>query len=242
MHESEQNKITMFEVPGKTNSKPITSVIDEDYQMIDTHVDETLKKKILNFKYIDFSRLIPKNRFALDEDNQNQRLEIVNKNGMSYLSPVSDREGVVVNTYNKWEQAFRVYSNVVTTKFPTKSTELLQYNHTIHTAFMTYAWDNVYAYDKEFRRHISKHPYRSWNVILQQAWTMLLKDRISRNENIFQRGAATPNQRGNDRTGGRREICKRFNRGKCHFGLSCKYEHRCAIPKCGKFGHGAHIY
>ena len=35
--------------------------------------------------------------------------------------------------------------------------------------------------------------------------------------------------------------CKRFNRGKCHEGASCKYDHRCTVPECGKFGHGAHI-
>ena len=38
---------------------------------------------------------------------------------------------------------------------------------------------------------------------------------------------------------GRKEICRRFNEGKCTAGLSCKYDHRCL--ECGKFGHGEHI-
>ena len=58
----------------------------------------------------------------------------VSRNEMTYLSPIADRELVTINSYNKWEQAFRVYSNVLTSKFPAKATELLQYNHTIHTA------------------------------------------------------------------------------------------------------------
>ena len=66
------------------------------------------------------------------------RLEIVNKNGYTFLSPVADREAVQITNYNKWEQAFRVYSNVLTARFPEKSTELLQYSHTIHTASMSY--------------------------------------------------------------------------------------------------------
>ena len=56
--------------------------------------------------------------------------------------------------------------------------ELTQYNHVIHTTSMSYIWDNVYAYDKEFRYRIARHPTRSWSVILQQAWTMLIKDRV----------------------------------------------------------------
>ena len=37
------------------------------------------------------------------------------------------------------------------------------------------------------------------------------------------------------------EPCRRFNKGKCKFGQSCKYKHRCNVPSCGKFSHGAHI-
>ena len=101
---------------------------------------------------------------------------------------------------------------------------------------MFYSWENVYSYDKEFHHHIARYPYRSWSVILQQTWTMLLKDRI-KYDNGFQRNG---NHRGN-KGNSHKEICKWFNCGKCTFGLSCKFDHRCAIPKCGKFGHGAHI-
>ena len=38
-----------------------------------------------------------------------------------------------------------------------------------------------------------------------------------------------------------KEPCKRYNRGKCTFGATYKYEHRCFVKKCGKFGHGTHI-
>ena len=162
IQEAEKARATMFEVPGKYN----TSQIDEDYQMIDSHLDDSLKHKIQAFEYVDFARLISKNKSLRDEEGQ--RLEIVNKNGMSFLSPVAEGN-ITINSYGKWEQAFRVYSNVLTTKFPAKSTELLQYNHTIHSASSTYVWDNVYAYDKEFCHHIARHPYRSWGVILQQA-------------------------------------------------------------------------
>ena len=37
------------------------------------------------------------------------------------------------------------------------------------------------------------------------------------------------------------EPCKRYNRGKCTYGAVCRYDHCCAVKKCGKFGHRAHI-
>ena len=132
-----------------------------------------------------------------------------------------------LTNFYKWEAAFRVYANILTSKFPQKSAELLQYCHVIHTASQTYVWENVYLYDKEFRFHMSCHPQRSWSIILQEAWNLRLKDKI-RHDNFM----------GKTR-GKSKEICKRFNRGKCHSGVSCNYDHRCL--ECGKFGHGAHI-
>ena len=221
--DAEGRRATMYEVSGKLNA----SQIDEDYQMIDNHIDEVMRKRIQRYEFVELGKLLPRNRMG-DEDHQ--RLEIVNRNGMSYLSPVSEREVNNIHSYNKWEQAFRIYTNILTTKYPGKATELLQYNHTIQTASTSYHWENVLAYDREFRRHIARHPYRSWAVILQQAWTMLLKDRLKQD---FHKSGSSK--------GHKKQICKRFNRGTCTFGLSCRYEHRCEVPKCGKFGHGAHI-
>ena len=48
----------------------------------------------------------------------------------------------------------------------------------IHTVALSYIWDNVYAYDKEFRRHMANFPQRSWAMILQQAWSLRLRDRL----------------------------------------------------------------
>ena len=156
--DSGNSKARLYEAPGKVVILTSNNAIDMDldYQMIDSHIDEILQKKIQCFKYVEFSKLITKS-----QSSEDQRLEIVNRTGLTYLSLVSDRETLQINSYARWEQAFRVYSNVLTARFPQKATELLQYNHTIHAASTTYAWDNIYAYDHEFRRHIGKHPTRS---------------------------------------------------------------------------------
>ena len=236
VREAEQARVQMYEIEGNPehnfllhpNQVQNAVLIDNDYQMIDVHIEESMKKKILSFEYVDLSKLI-KNKLRDDEN----RLEFVMRNGLTYLSPEGDREGRSnINSYIKWEQAFRVYCNVLTAKYPGKATELLQYNHTIYSVSTAYVWENVYTYDKEFCHHIGQHPYRSWNVILQQAWTMILKDRIRHDHSNAHRGSKQSKRD--------REPCERFSKGRCTFGLLCKFDHRCSVCKCSKFGHGAH--
>ena len=145
--------------------------MDEDYLVVGSHVDEATRSKIKNSEYIDFSKLLPKDRVLAEEDG---RMELIVKNGRTYWAPVS--ESVVINGFPRWEQAFRIFSEIHTRHFPHKSSELIQYNHVIHSISLSYTWENVYTYDKEFRIHISKHPECSWSVILQQAWSMKLCD------------------------------------------------------------------
>ena len=225
------------DIPGVSGLLPACSVnFDEEYMVIGSHVDNALQEKIINFEYVDFAKLIPKDRVTKADDH---RFELVVRGGSTYFAPVSERESTSIHNFSRWEQAFRIFSNILTRVYPGKASELIQYNHTIYTAALTFAWDNVYHYDKEFRMHISKFPQRSWSVILQQAWSMCLKDRVGshhHNDEINKN-----NGQSNQQKGKRRDICKRFNRGKCTYGQKCKFEHRCEVPKCGKFGHGAHI-
>ena len=194
--------------------------------MAENYVDETIKDRIENGEYVDFARLLPRDRFQIEEDN---RMEIVNRDGKTFFVPASSGDGASINNFSCWEQAFRVFSNIYPRRFPERSAELIQYNHIIHTAALTFTWENVYLYDHDFRLHLVRYPHRSWAIILQQAWTMRLKDRNSLSSN------RTPEQRGK----GKRDVCWHYNNGRCTFGSGCKFEHKCAI--CGKFGHGSHI-
>ena len=208
-------------------------LVDENYLVIGGHLDKGLVEKIINNEYVDFARLLPRDRATLREEDH--RMEIVNKGGFTYFVPVADRECGTISSFHKWEQAFRIFSKVYTGRYPQKASELIQYNHIIFTAAQMFVWDNVYLYDKEFRLHISNFPNRSWLVILQQAWSMYLKDRIRYEQNHFNNRNASTSSAGK----GRKEICERFNVGKFTTGKGCKYDHRC--KECGKWGHGAHI-
>ena len=206
---------------------------DDNYIVEGAHIDVGLGEKIYKGEYVDFSRLLPKDKVFHDDG----RLEIVNRGGQTYFVPMMERDNnATISNFSKWEQAFGVYSNLFFQANPGRSSELIQYNHIIFTASQTFLWDNVYNYDREFRMHGSNYPERSWAFILQQAWSMCLKDRITN----FNSGTGVFNVNGSGGAGkSKKEICKRFNCGRCPAGRSCKYDHQCL--GFSKFGHGLHI-
>ena len=128
-----------------------------------------------------------------------------------------------------------MFSNIYLRANPDRSTELIEYNQVIHKISLTYSWENVYMYDKDFCIHMSKHPERNWGMILQQAWALHLKDKFQ----VNQGSGNNHNHNGNDGKGNKPfnsgEICRRYNKGQCPFGSGCNYKHRCSY--CYRFGH-----
>ena len=122
---------------------------------------------------------------------------------------------------------------------------MLQYSDIIHHASQLFIWENVYAYDIDFRIHMSKHPERSWGIILQQAWSLQLQDRVVKTPGFGNSTSKTWNSFGSSPNPGnsghssskKKKICWDYNSGNCTFGFGCKFNHRCSI--CGKSGHGA---
>ena len=229
LREVEASKARILPSTGKVILSDTHSVLtDENFLVVGSHVDQNMVEKIQKGEYVDFSKLLPRDRILVHED---QRLEMVIRDGQTFYVPVN--EGVVINGFPKWEQAFRVFSNIYTKYNPSRSSELIEYNHIIHTIAMSYTWENVYLYDKDFRLHMSRNPRRSWSVILQQAWALRLKDRVNMGEKPGGNGGS------HHHPGGGRdkfnEPCKRFNRGYCSFGPNCRYEHKCSY--CLRFGH-----
>ena len=79
-----------------------------------------------------------------------------------YFVPASDHNNTSISSLQKWEQAFRVYSNIFLKEHPETATELVQYNHVISTAATSYISENIYSYDKEFHQHMSVYPNHNW--------------------------------------------------------------------------------
>ena len=163
-------------------------------------MDANLQDKIRKSEYVEFARLLPRDRHTL-EDGQ---LELINRGGQTFFVSASERDNAyVISNYHKWEQAFRIYSKVYLQTYPQEATELLQYNHVIFTASLSYVWDNVYTYDKEFRSHLAAFLNQSWGIILQQAWSMCLKDKVNHNSNF-----GTGGRFGTSTPKSKKEACK----------------------------------
>ena len=138
VHDAEAARTRIVEVSGRwpdnDKNKQIvyhSVLLDEDYLIVGSNIDDSIKKKVANGEYIDFAKLLTKDRISSEEDTC---MEMVNRGGMSFWVPISDRESISINNYGKWEQAFRVFSNIYTYHHPTRAGELIQYNHIIHTA------------------------------------------------------------------------------------------------------------
>ena len=190
-------------------------MVDETYSLVTMHIDDATYKKIINHEYVDFAKLIAKDR-VMDEDRGVELVPML-KGGKTVFAPTHDRDSTAITNYARWEQAFRVYSAIFSREFPTRAHELIQYNHIIHTAALTYVWSNVYAYDRDFRIHLSIYPDRTWGIIMQQMWTYRLRTKLSEtgggNSGNFSGGGNRYN--GNNGNGySRKEHCYRFNRGK----------------------------
>ena len=83
------------------------------------------------------------------------------------------------------------------------------------------------------------HPDLSWAIILQQAWSIRLRDRLSYSDSHTSgsHSNATNSYQNTFHKGGKsNDYCRRFNKGKCNLGKECAFKHRCSY--CGKFGHG----
>ena len=245
IREAEAAKARLYELPGEKSvnefrrrSHPLevdftrqfvhSTMVDEGYSVVAAHLDEGLCAKIVNHDYVDFAKLLTKDK-VFEEERGIELIPMI-KGGKTIFAPPLDRENSITS-FNKWEQAFRVFSAIYTRAHPSRAYELVQYNFMIHNAASTFVWSNVYSYDRDFRIHMSKNPGRSWGLILQQAWTFRLKTKLS--EQNYTQGRP-----GFDRNkGGKRDVCYRYNRGKCSYGNNCKFEHRCSV--CGKRGHGS---
>ena len=110
VRDAEAAKVKVFNSTGE-NHKSIEAVVwmDQDYLLVGNHVDKSTQIKIIRGEYIDFGKLLPKDKVLTEEE---VRMELVIKNGRSFWTPIS--ESVVINNFAKWEQAFRIYSDIYT--------------------------------------------------------------------------------------------------------------------------------
>ena len=195
------------------------------------HIDESLKDKIKRGKFVELEKLIQKK--ILQYGDQEKRMQLINKDGVSYFVPSVDRESRI-DSIKKWEQAFRVYTTIYCQHNPSRSGEILQYIDVIHRAAAIFNWDNVAKYDYVFRHLMDEKPHRSWAKVYTQMWNITLNEPIKKfNENGNYSNNTNSQQKGQHK--GKDKFCWKYNKNSCTFGKSCKFDHKCSY--CGVHGH-----
>lgn len=221
---------------------------DDDYHLF-AHVDDKLVTRIKEGWFVELSKLLPKSKIVVDDEEDN--FAMVNRDGRMYLSratPNHDKEQLPsINSYSKWQTAFRIFAAIYSKEFPNKGAELYQYQHSIQKAASKFYWDNVYNYDILFRKRMAKHhPRKSWALRYDTAWTFELMDKLPRQDpsaagyvvpdNYTQSGELNKGHSPNMNNKGKK-YCGLLNKtGKCKYGKLCRFEHRCYF--CHKKGHG----
>ena len=118
IREAENARARVFDVPGKSlanvnigesghgfgtraanfHSEFVHSAMVDEMYLSASHVDESIVRKIVSGEFVDFGHLITRDQVLLEQ--QEDRIEIVNKNGQPYLVPVKDNTSI--NSFGRW--------------------------------------------------------------------------------------------------------------------------------------------
>ena len=242
---------------------------DDTFFHVTCHLDPVLKNKIAKGEFVELDRLLPKQRNSGGFSQEEQRMNIVHREGQTYFVPAQNQ--LKVNSIRRWEQAFRVYAAVYSEANPSRAAEIWQYIHVINIAASAYTWENVYFYDVTFRQLMASNPSRPWSKIYNQMWSIAMREPLVRSNGSFQQhsGSYQSNQNNgqgqgrtnfshqqqsrsnantnNNTTGGgdsgkrKPKYCWAHNRanGYCKDGNKCRFIHRCSY--CDKPDHGINI-
>ena len=135
-------------------------ISDDDFFHLICHVDGSLKTKTENGEFVDLDKLLPKDKSNPQAYlSEFERLEWVHSEGNTFLAPAKRQSRI--NSFRRWEQAFRIYATIYCSKHLQRSREIWQYISVINTAANAYVWDNVYSYDIIFRQLMQFNPSRS---------------------------------------------------------------------------------
>ena len=181
-------------------------------------------KQIQTGEFFDLAKLLPREfPSTADEDSVVLTLE----NSIIKAKKANQQTQKITNI-EQWTTAFTVYMGILTSKFPSRSQELLQYMSLIRYASQTHRGLGWCIYDHKFRRKAALNASLNWSQIDQQLWLCLFTippDILRREYPLFTNG---PQQNTTLSGAARRgNTCHEYNkRGECK-NTSCPYRHEC---------------
>ena len=134
-------------------------------------LERTLEERTLCGEYIDFACLLPDSLAQPKTPDLQLRLDQCPSSSGSPLSMVR-RKKPVLDTFQKWLDAYITYMLVLLAAFPRRALELIKYQQIVSTAitkFKSLAW---LAYDEQFRHRAACDPSLRWDSVDLELWTI----------------------------------------------------------------------
>lgn len=147
---------------------------DDDFQ-IGYYLDDVVKLKIKQGKFVDLAKLIPKDRTTIPHDDENDNFKVITREGYLFFVQ-KEKEQLEINSF-RWRSAFKEYAGLYLMENPHRAAEVHQYISEIESASLTYLWENVYGYDIMFRHRMEKKPHKLWSKTHQKGWNIFMRDR-----------------------------------------------------------------
>ena len=127
------------------------------------HVPDNIKRCIWANKYVDFQYLIES-----DPTEEIVYQFVASSNNAVALKPAKPKSKL--DGWAAWNKAFRMFTEIYCMKYPDRSIKLFQYSGRLNNLAGKFPFDQVYAYNKEFRADLEWFPDKPWDQIDQQLW------------------------------------------------------------------------
>lgn len=186
-------------------------------------IPQAVVDKVRTGQFVEFHLLLPADAVA---PSQKQVLTLEDS-GTGQLAIASQpRSAKRIDNFATWLEAWTSFAAIYTAAHPSRSGELLAYQHHLLKAHQQFTFAAVADYDRSFRASIANSPALRWDAIPQSLYTT-----------IFNAQAVRPFRAASAAASGAAPspgACFLFNRGSCRR-KACQYAHICSA--CGASDH-----
>ena len=194
-------------------------------------VDRSLEDKILRGEYVDFALLLPDNLYQSQTPEIQLRLDDSSSGPMGSPVTMVRKKKTVIDTFQKWLDAYMVYMLVLVTAYPRRALELIKYQQIISravTKFKGLAW---VSYDQQFRRRAAYDLSLSWDKVDLELWTVtfagLAKPHCNVCSSPYHAEDVCPSADPNRKLRRPQTVCFDFNKSTGCRRRNCSYPHVC---------------
>ena len=186
------------------------------------HVSQSLKKCIWAGEYIDLAYLLETNPVPGDEQSYKFACS---PNSINKLSLTTAKPKAKVDSYNSWNKAFWVLTEIVALRDPSQCLPMVQYAAELNDNIGKFTFPVTYQYNMKFMLKKQIKPQTPWNVIDNHLWSKCFS------------GSAKDTYHSNNQASSNfcsQHTCDNFNYRSCTW-VKCKFQHKCV--KCNQTGH-----